>query len=228
MRQDIKAVAFDLDGTLYPNYRFNVKVIPFILKELRLMKAFGKARKIIRKEQENSDIFPISDFYQYQALITGKILGISPEDVKEKINRLIYRGWEPLFKNVRTFPNVLQTLHALRKGGYKLGLLSDFPPETKLENMGLSGIWDAVLGAETTGAIKPHKQPFIELAARLGLPCKEILYVGNSLCYDVAGASRVGMKTAWIKSGFPFFNETEQSPDFTFTDYRKLRDFMLD
>lgn len=227
MRQDIEAVAFDLDGTLYPNYRFNVKIIPFALKEWRFLKAFGKARKIIRKEQENTGIFPIQDFYGHQAAITGKILGISPEKAKEKIDSLLYRGWEPLFKEVRIFSNVPETLKALKEKGYKLGLLSDFPPETKLKNMGLCGIWDAVLGSETTGAIKPHKQPFLELAAKLGLPCEKILYVGNSLCYDVAGASRVGMKTAWIKSPFAISGKISQPPDFTFSDYRKLHDYML-
>jgi putative hydrolase of the HAD superfamily len=225
MRNGIEGVAFDLDGTLYPNYRLNVKLLPFILKEWRLLSAFGKARKIIRQEQEISAI-PRNDFYKYQAEKTAKILGIQTQRLQEKIDKLIYRGWEPLFKKVKLYGNSVETLAALRKAGYKLGLMSDFPPETKLEYLGLSGIWDTVLCSENFGVIKPHSLPFTELASAMSLPCEKILYVGNSYYYDVAGATRVGMKTAWITfSGGS--GKKKPKPDFIFSNYRQLYDFMV-
>jgi len=227
MRNGIEGVAFDLDGTLYPNYRLNVRLVPFILKEWRLLAAFGKARNIIRKEQEVS--FPArNNFYDHQAEITAKILNLAPQPLKEKIDLLIYKGWEPLFKNIKPFKNAVQTLAALRKTGLKLGLLSDFPPEAKLEYLKLSGIWDAVLCSEQCGALKPHPLSFTELARAMSLPCEKILYVGNSRPYDIAGAQRTGMKTAWIRGSFsPGGGKKEPIPDFTFSDYRQLYDFML-
>jgi len=223
MRSDIEAAAFDLDGTLYPNYSFNVKLVPFILKESRLLAAFGKARNIIRKEQKTSP--PIQgDFYQYQAEITAQILKVDPVQLKEKIDRLIYKGWEPMFKNIKLFNHTKDTLAALRKAGYKLGLLSDFPPETKLKYLGLDGLWDAVLCSEQFGALKPHPLSFTELASAMSLPVEKILYVGNSRAYDVAGAKLAGMKTAWIKSPL---SAGDGGADFSFSDYRQLHDFML-
>jgi putative hydrolase of the HAD superfamily len=109
-----------------------------------------------------------------------------------------------------------------------MGLMSDFPPELKLEYLGLTGYWDAVVCSECTGALKPHERPFMELASVLGLSPEQILYVGNSLRYDVAGASSAGMKTAWIKSPIaPRGGKKYPAPDFIFTDYRQLHDFML-
>ena len=227
MRQEIRAVAFDLDGTLYPNYSLNKKLIPFILKELPFMTAFGRARSIIRKEQEISPVFPVDDFYQYQALIISKILRAPVKTVKDKIERLIYRGWEPFFKEIDLFPHAEQCLAALKNEGYKLGLLSDFPPETKLEYLGIGGNWDAVVCSECTGALKPHERPFMELASAMRVPLEEILYVGNSLRYDVAGAHRIGMKTAWIKSLIAIGRKKYPAPDFIFNDYRQLHDYML-
>jgi putative hydrolase of the HAD superfamily len=227
MREGIEGVAFDLDGTLYPNYRLNIKLIPFLLKEWRLVKAFGKARIIMRKEQEKSPL-PQGIFYDNQAVITAKLLKIPPESLKEKIDSLIYRGWEPFFKKIKLFNKATQTLAALKQAGFKLGLLSDFPPETKLEYLGVSGIWDAVLCSEHCGALKPHPLPFTELAAAMSLPCEKILYVGNSRTYDVAGAAKAGMKTAWIKSAFfPGSGLKNPKPDFTFSNYRQLYNFML-
>jgi putative hydrolase of the HAD superfamily len=68
----------------------------------------------------------------------------------------------------------------------------------------------------------------MELAASLSLPPEKILYVGNSRTLDVAGACRAGMKTAWIKPPlFPGKGRKKPIPDFAFSDYRQLRDFML-
>jgi len=228
MRPGIEAIAFDLDGTLYPNYRLNIKLIPFILKEWRLLLAFGRARNIIRREQEEpSSVFPLDDFYSHQAQVTADLLRLPQPPIREKIDRLMYRGWEPIFKEIKPFPHVAQTLADLRSAGYKMGLLSDFPPETKLEYMGLSGIWDAVLCSEQCGALKPHPCSFMALAEALALPPEKILYVGNSYPYDAAGASRAGMKTAWLKCPIIPAGRKRPAPDFIFSDYRQLRDYML-
>ena len=226
MRNDIEGVAFDLDGTLYPNYRFHLKLLPFLFKELRFISAFGRARNIIRKEQR-SPSFVKGDFYQKQAEITANLLSVPVEPLKEKIDALIYRGWEPFFKTIVLFDGVQETLSALKKSGYKLALLSDFPPETKLEYLSLSGLWDAVLCSERCGALKPHPVSFTETAAALAISPEKILYVGNSFPYDVEGARGAGMKTAWIKS--PLISGSRKKPpaDFTFSNYRQLHDFML-
>jgi len=227
MRKDIEGVAFDLDGTLYPNYRLNIRLIPFIIKELPLLAAFGRARELIRKEQEDG-INLYDDFYKRQAEITAKLLKAPAQSIKEKIETLMYRGWEPLFKKIDLFKNVMETLTAFRNSGYKLGLLSDFPPEKKLEYLRISDFWDAVYCSEYCGALKPHPLSFIKLAEKMNLPPEKILYVGNSVSYDVAGAKKTGMKTAWIRLIPPLFsNKNLPKPDFSFSCYRQLFDYML-
>jgi putative hydrolase of the HAD superfamily len=220
------ALAFDLDGTLYPNYRFYIRLVPFILKEPRFLMAFGKARSQLRagKGEDGKD-----DFYDRQARIMADILKASPEELKEKVRRLIYRGWEPIFKKIKLYPRVEETLRAVRAEGIKLGLLSDFPPEEKLRHLGIPGLWDTVLCSETIGELKPDPLPFNELARCMGLEPEKILYVGNSFSYDIAGAKRAGMGTAWIR----FWRKNPSSygvrpgADFVFSDYRQLRDYVL-
>jgi len=224
MSPKFSAVAFDLDGTLYPNSSLYLRLLPFAAANWRLLLAFSKARDAIRAEQEKSPLTVRADFYDHQAALTAKLLGgASAEEVKDRIERLMYRGWEPLFSRIKLFPHVAELLGGLRAAGLRLGLLSDFPPKAKLENLGLSGLWDSVLCSEETGALKPSARPFEVMAGELGVPPGEILYVGNSRRYDVAGALGAGMKTALVSgkaSGSP-------KADFTFRDYRKLRDFVL-
>jgi len=227
-------VAFDLDGTLYPAYRLNFRLIPFLLKEQRLVRALGSARSRLRKSDLNSG--GGEDFYKLQAKFMGEVLGRPMEEIMEKTERLIYRGWEPIFKKITLFPHVRETLDAFRKEGIKMGLLSDFPAEKKLENLGISGYWDTVVCSELTGRLKPAPEPFLELARRMDTPVNQILYVGNSITYDVAGARQAGMKAALVKTGLfsPGWTvklgpegSSDRIPDFVFNDYRQLCNYVL-
>ena len=222
------AVAFDLDGTLYPNYSLNIRLIPFALRHGLLLAAFGRARSIIRREQGKSPA-PRPDFYEYQADLAAKMLGAPQKLVKDKIDRLIYTGWERHFAKIKLFPHVTELLDGLRAAKLKLGLLSDFPAHVKLEKLGLSGYWDTVLCSEDIGALKPAGRPFEELIHTLNCPPEQVLYVGNSRRYDVEGAKRAGMQTALITSPFHpgSYSKGKAGSNFLFHDYRQLCDFML-
>ncbi|MCL2879157.1 MAG: HAD family hydrolase [Treponema sp.] len=231
MKPGINAIAFDLDGTLYPNYRLNIRLIPFILKELRLMTAFNKARKTFRRNAGKNQ----GDFYAWQAAEVASIISAEPDDVRAKIEKFIYRGWEPYFAKVKLYNGVQHTLEAFRNAGLKLGLLSDFPPENKIKYLGLDSFWVAVLCTEEIGALKPDALPFIKLAGALAVAPGSMLYVGNSYRYDVIGAKNAGMRTALLTrsvwaTGFPPGKKNIKmngAPDFVFHDYRQLYNYVL-
>jgi putative hydrolase of the HAD superfamily len=218
---EIRGVAFDLDGTFYPNHRFYVRLLPFILKEYQYLWAFGKARNALREE------FREGEFYDLQARLMGDILKQDWADIRDRTERLIYRGWEPIFKKVKLYPHVRETLGVFKEKGLTLGLLSDFPPALKLEYLGLNSFWDTVICSEQTNRLKPDQTPFLELARQMGLPPEQILYVGNSVPYDIVGSKQAGMKAALIASN-PLKSLLNRSKaDFVFSDYRQLRSFVL-
>ncbi|MDR2376298.1 MAG: HAD family hydrolase [Treponema sp.] len=223
-----EAVAFDLDGTLYPNYRLNIRLIPFALRELPLLLAFGRARNRLRSGKEpGARLLPGEDFYTAQARLVATILKApDPRSLQDRIERLIYRGWEAHFTRIRLYPYVRETLEHLRRAGLKLALLSDFPPEQKLRNLGLEGIWDLVLCSEVLGALKPDTRPFMELIRGLDLEPGRILYVGNSVSYDIRGAKAAGLRAALV-SPFQKSQNRTAGADFCFHDYRKLAQYVL-
>ena len=219
-------MAFDLDGTLYPNYRFNIRLLPSLFKYWRLLSAFGKARKQLRIEQENQD-FP--SIYDYQTQKTAEFMRKPADQIKEKIEKFIYKDWDRHFLKIKLFSHVKEVLTEFKAAGLKLAVLSDLPPEKKLKNLGLEGFWDTVLCSEKTGRLKPAARPFIELSNSLKIPAMQILYVGNRFDYDIIGASRAGMKTALIvkntaKKPYP---EGKVKTDFLFNNYRQLYDYVL-
>ncbi|WP_187115349.1 HAD family hydrolase [Treponema pectinovorum] len=222
MLDGISVIAFDIDGTLYSSFGFYVKIIPYFLKNLKFYIKYNKVRKILHKTA------PLPDFYEFQARLLAELLKCPVEEAKEKIQKIVYDGMKPYFKKTKPFAYVEETFSRLKNAGFKIAILSDFPPEQKGGMWGLIPYCDAILGSEACGALKPSIYPFGILAHTLGVKTGNILYVGNSIKYDVKGAKNAGLKTAYI---MPFWRKLLNLPyklaDINFSNYRQLADIVL-
>jgi len=189
---EIRGVAFDIDGTLYPNGRMYRASLGIVLRHLRLFRAFGAARREIRSRR------PVTDLRRETAELTARRLGIDAQTAGSLIESVVYERWERVLRRVPLFPGARDLLVELRERNVPLAAMSDFPVTSKLHLLGLDGLWDVAFSSEELGYLKPNREPFEELAARLALPPGEILYVGNSYHYDVLGAGAVGFRTAHL------------------------------
>ena len=222
MVENIKAVAFDIDGTLYPSLGFYLRLSGYVIKNHRFFLSYSKARKIMHRTA------PLADFYEYQARLLAENLNISAEEAKYKIERIVYEGMKPYFLKTKPYPHAYDTIVAFKSAGLKIGILSDFPPEQKGGIWGIRSLCDVCIGSEESGALKPSKYPFGILCQKLGLKPEEVLYVGNSRKYDIRGAHDAGMKTAFILKGWrKIFNIPLKEADFSFRNYRQLRNIVL-
>ncbi len=220
--KDIKAIAFDIDGTLYPDGRLFIRVLWHVLKNFRFFYYYKEVRYILHR----TAVLP--NFFEYQARLLADLMKISVEEAHSKINSLVYEGLKPYFKKVKPFKGVEETLIAFTEKGYKLAVLSDFPPEQKGDLWGLAKYFDVILGSEACGALKPSVYPFGVLAQDLKLEPSEILYVGNSIRSDIFGAQSAGMKTAYIMSSWRrILNKKLKKADISFKTYRQLREYVL-
>lgn len=208
----IKAVAFDVDGTLYPSIRLYIKSIGFFLQHPKEVIHFNRVRKKIRK------VRPIENFHELQLLMFAESMGISGESARNFIENNMYKKWEDIFRGITIFPSVPPLLQRLKEKELLLAVLSDFPVDAKLGFLNLDGLWECALSAEDSGYLKPNREPFELLRDTLGLDGHEILYVGNSYEYDIEGAKKVGMKTAF----FTKRRKREQKADIVFSAYEEL------
>ena len=214
----VRAVAFDIDGTLYPNAAMYLKSLPFALTHLRLMLAYAKVRKEVR------EIRPVDDLQALEAEMLAKRLGISSERARDRISTEIHGEWESVLDRVNLYPHVRDCVRGIKEAGLPVAVTSDFPVERKLERLGLEGIFDCRLWTEESGYLKPHPEPFLKLAECMGFSPQEILYVGNSYEYDVVGAKRVGMRAAHLTRR----PVRDTVADFSFFDYRELCSWVQD
>ncbi|HUX11984.1 MAG TPA: HAD family hydrolase [Spirochaetia bacterium] len=213
----IRAVAFDVDGTLYPNRTMYLKSVGFGLRHARLMIAYGRVRRAIRS------IRPIEDFRQLQARMLSEELSVTVDEAARLVHSIVYNEWEEIIREVPAYPHIREMILDLRARGIRTGVVSDFPVERKLSFLGLGDLWDCAFSAEEVKYLKPNREPFEHLAECLVVPVSSTLYVGNSYRYDVLGAKNAGMLCAHIAKK----PERNSVADVTFSDYRTLHEWIL-
>jgi FMN phosphatase YigB (HAD superfamily) len=98
------------------------------------------------------------------------------------------------------FPDVVETLDALRSAGYRLGIVSNW--EARLLELcaahGIADRFDFAVISEIEGFSKPHPHLYrraLELAA---VPAEQVVHVGDKLREDVEGASSVGIRAVLL------------------------------
>lgn len=222
MLNDIKVIAFDIDGTLYSQTAFYARIFFHVCRHLKVFVNFGKVRKALRR------CAPLPDLYRYQAILLSERMHCTTPEAEEYLRKAVYEPFPEYFKKVKPFKNVQETFKRLKEAGYKIAILSDFPPEQKGELWGLLPYCDGVWGAEHIGALKPSKYTFGVMAKELGVPLQNILYVGNSKRCDVEGPKNAGMKCAYL---LPWWRRLLHLPlkeaDICFKNYRQFMKIVL-
>lgn len=223
MSMKIKAAAFDIDGTLYPEKSLYFKVWFYYLRHLRFFLRFNKIRKMMR----NSDnLVKTDNFFEKQAQLFAETYGISYEKAYSQIKTIVYDGLKPYYLAVKPFAGVHETFEKLKEKGIKVAVLSDFPVEQKGNMWGLAPFCDVLFGSENIGVLKPSKVCFESLCQALDCKPEEVLYVGNSFEYDVLGAKGAGLKTAWITKKVA--KNQKNVADIVFSTYRQFMQFVLE
>jgi putative hydrolase of the HAD superfamily len=123
-----------------------------------------------------------------------RLMGITDEAFIAEVSRRARSTFhDPATYTV--FPEVTQTLTALRRTVPRLGILSNWGwhlPEL-CEQLGLAPYFDFVITSARVGCSKPNPCIFREMLERAGSAPERTLHVGDNLFADVRGAQAVGI-----------------------------------
>ena len=217
-KSKIEAAIFDVDGTLYPNYKMYLTSILFFIMHPVIAAAFNKMRRKVRKIKYSGN------FKEIQINIFAKEIGKTEQEAAGIMEKYIYGQFISMFKWIKPFKTIKEMIINLKNKGIKVGIISDFPVGQKLSYLGLDNYWDIICSADEIGALKPRPESFQLVASKLGIAPEKIIYVGNHYQYDIIGANNAGMKTAH----FSLFKKRNSKADYTFYNYKKFRDFVLE
>ena len=213
----IQAVLFDVDGTLYPNYKMYLISILFFFRHPHIARTFQKMRKKVRK------IDRIENFQQEQARLMAEDLGVDEKEALRILEKYIYGQFVDMFSWIKPYKVIKNILEDFRKENLKLGVISDFPVKKKLSFLDLDEYWDIVMSADEMGSLKPKKDAFLKASDKLNISPDKIIYVGNHYLYDIIGAGSAGMITAH----FSRKKRSDSKADLTFSRYSDLRNYVL-
>lgn len=190
--KNLKAIIFDLDGTLYESRHFPLRLI---LADPLHIGMLGAERKC-RKKLCDRHFDRASDYYD--ALFTA--MGKGSPTKAERCRKWFYGTYMPLqVKIIREKfgprPQLKEFIGRLRGQGYKVAVLSDYCFTTeKLEAIGLSHAdFDAVWESPAMGGLKPREEVFLNACKALGTAPAETLMIGDKASKD-GGALRAGLR----------------------------------
>lgn len=199
MLHKVRAVAFDLDNTLWDIEpviaRAEVRLrdwlhehCPRIPERLSIEDMRAARELLARQEPHNAHDFTylrITSLAQH-----ARECGYE-EEMAERAFEVFFaaRNELDLFEDVRP------ALHRLRSR-YPLATLSN--GNADLGRVGLAEFFALSLNARQIGVGKPHPSCFERLAHDLHLAPHDIIYVGDDPFLDVAAARAAGLRTAWM------------------------------
>lgn len=121
-------------------------------------------------------------------------------------------------------PDVPEGLRSLRAAGIRLVTLTNGSASVAadlLERAGLRGEVEALLSVEDAPRWKPAPEPYAYAAQRCGVPVDELMLVAVHP-WDVDGAARAGLRTAWVDRRRTDYPEFMARPELTVPSFTEL------
>jgi putative hydrolase of the HAD superfamily len=101
----------------------------------------------------------------------------------------------------------VEVLERLQRLGMALGLVTNGTVRSqgqKLDILGLRSYFRTIVVSEAVGVEKPHAAIFQHALDGLGLRAEHAWFVGDHPENDILGASRVGLRTVWLRGSHPW------------------------
>ena len=189
--EDIRGVAFDLDGTLVDSAPGLAAAVDMALYALELPVA-GEER-VITWIGNGADVLMerALTWARQERATLRKTMGKPPVDddipAEEQV-RILRKLFDRYYGEVAEegtflFPHVADTLGALQAKGLPLGLVTNKPTPfvaPLLEALDIAKYFSVVIGGDDVQNKKPHPDPLLLVAERMGIAPQQMLFVGDS------------------------------------------------
>ncbi|MGQ9566218.1 MAG: HAD family hydrolase [Candidatus Bathyarchaeales archaeon] len=198
----IKAVVFDLDGTLV---KFNLDFKALRAETINYLTRAGFPASVFSLNETIFETLKKAEIYVNNS---GKTK-LDIKKIKQEVFKLAERYEIQAAKHTDTLPGVNSALKLLKKMQLKLGLFtinSSLAAGYLLEKLKLKQFFDAIVTRDSVEMVKPNPQHLTVVLRELGVKPKEAIIVGDSVL-DMKSATE--LKTIGV--GIPTGISTQQA-----------------
>ncbi|HYY79210.1 MAG TPA: HAD family hydrolase [Actinomycetes bacterium] len=236
---DIRAVAFDANGTLVriltedgmdQIFRSAAHLLTYQGIDLHRHEVRDRYFQVMREQLRASpEEHPEFDAVGiWRRIVEEHLTGFTRALPAEKLRQL------PLFlaemsrgvsrHRLGLYPHVREVLDVLR-ARYPLALVTDAQSSWargELHKVGLLDYFDPIVVSGDHGYRKPDRRLFQLALDGMGVAAEHALYVGNDMHRDIFGAREAGMTTVRFESDQGASEHLDCVPDYTIADLRDL------
>jgi phosphoglycolate phosphatase len=194
MKAALRAVLFDLDGTL-------IHSLPDLVAAVNRLLATER-RAPLADEAIMAMVGDGADALDGRAFAASG--GLPGPEIGPYLERFL-ADYEPRSaETTRPWPGVVETLGTLKSRGLALALCTNKPSRATAEVMDtldLARFFDLVVAADDTPSIKPDPAHVRVILDRLGVAAAEAVMVGDSR-NDIAAARAAGVRSVVLSFGY--------------------------
>ncbi len=138
---------------------------------------------------------------------------VPEDDVRHGVAQLMHGA----LAGATPIPGAVATVREIHQAGVPIGIVSSavYHPflEWTLEAFGIRNAFDVVITSASAGFYKSRAELYVHAAELLGSTPERMVHVGDSFRFDVAGASRAGMGTVWLRRDHSEPDDPSLHPD---------------
>jgi HAD superfamily hydrolase (TIGR01549 family) len=221
--EQIKAITFDIDGTLaygaLDSESFQRALVDY-LRKIGYSGGTGtinKSRQAMLEKMRKHQARNIE--LRFDLLYSNMLFDLGLEITQERLEYI--EGLYSRFFKIDVLPGVKEMLVEL-SGKYKLAVVANAISNVSrlaLEKLDLAKYFDYIVLSRDLGVRKPDLEIFVYALRSMWVKGSEAVHVGDSLVDDVQGGKDAGMKTVWIKGNEEVLNI---QPDFVISKTTEL------
>lgn len=231
---NIKAIFFDLDGTLRHSLPPGAQVFADYVLQLGLPITPEDRLRALRWESfywaESADLYADKEMYPvenadfWRQYARRQLLALGASELRAgELFLQAHAYMEASYRPQSVVPeDALQLLPRLQEFGYRMAVVSnrEKPFQTEVEALGLTPYFGFSLAGGEIGAWKPEPEIFFHACRRADVEPAETVYVGDNYFADVVGARRAGLRPVlydprrvFPDADCPVLTSFEQLPD---------------